>query len=108
MPAPMIALTALSAALLVGTLVVYVLPYIGDGGRAPVDAVPAGDILHRVAVEHDECHRSPTVPYTVGEAHEVFRDRIDCSADRCGAKRAAYWALVDAGKIRPDERAALR
>ncbi|MGQ4617601.1 hypothetical protein [Nocardia sp. R7R-8] len=41
---------------------------------------------------------------TTEEAHQVWQDHAECVMALCPAKAAAYWALVDDGKIVPDAR----
>ncbi|MGK8520946.1 hypothetical protein ACRS6B_05015 [Nocardia asteroides] len=72
----------------------YVLPYLLDRDDAiPDAAVPALDIIDRLDIEH---------------AHEVMQGHVRCGIDSCSDKAYAYWTLVDAGHIVPDERAQRR
>ncbi len=80
------------ALLAVGTF--YVLPYLLDRDDVlPASAVPATDIIDRLDIEH---------------AHATMQDHVRCSIDSCPEKAYAYWTLVDAGHILPDERAQRR
>ncbi|MFI9411681.1 hypothetical protein [Nocardia gamkensis] len=68
----------------------YVLPYLLDRDDAlPETAVPFNDILDRIDIEH---------------AHTTMQDHVRCDIDSCPDKAYAYWTLVDAGHIVPDER----
>ncbi|MGW4326592.1 hypothetical protein [Nocardia sp. CY41] len=72
----------------------YVLPYLLDREDAlPEWAVPVTDILDRIDIEH---------------AHATMQSHVRCSIDSCPDKAYAYWTLVDAGHIVPDERAQRR
>lgn len=74
--------------LAVGTF--YVLPYLLDRDDAlPKSAVPLGDIIDRLDIE---------------DAHATMQDHVECSIDSCQDKAFAYWTLVGAGQIVPDER----
>ncbi|MET8877580.1 hypothetical protein [Nocardia sp. NPDC004604] len=100
MPAELTTVTIIAAVIAVMGLIVYILPYIVDPGGTPEGAVPADEILHRVASE-DTCHHAPEIGYTVDDAHAVMRERLDCTIDRCAAKRMAYSTLVESGRIVP-------
>ncbi|MBF6411179.1 hypothetical protein [Nocardia farcinica] len=62
----------------------------------------AADVIARVT---GECHPEPPT-LTAELAHTVLQDRIECSIERCGAKWAAYWFLVDQGHIVPGRQVA--
>ncbi|WP_406269540.1 hypothetical protein OH799_26825 [Nocardia sp. NBC_00881] len=80
------------ALLAVGTF--YVLPHLLDGDDAlPESAVPVADIIDRLDIE---------------QAHAAMQDHIRWDIDSCSNKAFAYWTLVDAGHIVPDERAQRR
>ncbi|WP_157124587.1 hypothetical protein [Nocardia pseudovaccinii] len=82
-----------------GVVVFYVLPHLLDRPVHVDGERPSTEILARIA--RDQCHRAPDHPYTLCEARCVFRARINCDADSCGAKHEAFWTLVDAGVLRP-------
>ena len=117
MPAELIAtLVTIAAVLVLGWLLFAVLPWILDhGGDAyPEGAIPAADILERVAMQGslrtdswqlEPSHRAPNVPYTPEQAHAEMRRHCECSTDHCAAKHLAFWTLVDAGHAIPDVRA---
>ncbi|MFQ6331212.1 hypothetical protein ACLMAL_34460 [Nocardia sp. CWNU-33] len=75
---------------------------------AMVWLLPLGDEQH--PNEHDSItvsgiqfrlqHESPTVPFTVPEAHE----HSECRIDECGRKRSAFRVMVRAGEVVPDRR----
>ncbi|WP_067470386.1 hypothetical protein [Nocardia amamiensis] len=88
-----------SAVLVLGVVIFYVLPYLIDRPIQGDSSVTTAEILTRVA--RDRCHRAPEEPYSLADAHRVFRERINCDTDSCGAKYAAYWTLVDHGRIVP-------
>ncbi|MEU0540067.1 hypothetical protein ABZ319_09365 [Nocardia sp. NPDC005978] len=50
-------------------------------------------------------HSAPEGVLTAAQAHDVMRLHRECQMRGCARKRAAYWALVDAGRVRPDVRA---
>ncbi|MBF6077949.1 hypothetical protein [Nocardia beijingensis] len=80
------------ALLAVGTF--YVLPYLLDrDDPLPESAIPVIDILDRLDIEH---------------AHATMQNHVRCSIDSCPDKADAYWTLVKAGHIVPDERAQRR
>ena len=85
--------------LTLGFVVFYLLPYLVDRPGHVDGERSSTEILARVA--RDQCHRAPDHPYTVGEARRVFRQRMNCDADSCGAKHEAFWTLIDAGVLRP-------
>ncbi|MFI6368944.1 hypothetical protein ACIBG0_40235 [Nocardia sp. NPDC050630] len=85
--------------LVLGVVVFYVLPYLVDRPVHVDGERPSTEILARIA--RDACHRAPDRPYSVDEARRVFRARINCDADSCGAKHEAFWTLIDAGVLRP-------
>jgi len=82
-----------------GIVVFYVLPYLIDRPVHVDGQRPSTEILARIA--RDQCHRAPDHPYSVDEARRVFRARINCDADSCGAKHEAFWTLFEAGVLRP-------
>ncbi len=47
-------------------------------------------------------HDAPPVPFTTTQAHMVMREHIDCRANYCGCKGAAFRMLVEQGRIVPD------
>lgn len=49
-------------------------------------------------------HRKPLDPYTLEQAHAVMQHHRECGTDICRAKHAAFWTLVDAGKLVTDGR----
>ncbi|MEV5840296.1 hypothetical protein [Nocardia sp. NPDC052112] len=100
MPAELMTLTVIAAVVAGMGLIVYFLPSIIDPDGTPESSVPAGEILHRVASE-DTCHHAPEIGYTVDDAHAMMRERLDCTIDRCAAKRMAYTTLVESGRIVP-------
>jgi hypothetical protein len=51
-----------------------------------------------------QSHARPRAELSVGAAHQVMRDHLMCRAFRCPRKHAAYWVLVDARRIAPDQR----
>jgi hypothetical protein len=116
MPVELVA-TAVTIAgvLLLGFLLFVVLPWLIDRDDAMPDAaIPAADILDRVAAQGslrtdswqlEPSHRAPTEPYTPEQAHAVMQQHRECGTDRCDAKHAAFWTLVDAGHAVPDVRA---
>ncbi|WP_040804063.1 hypothetical protein [Nocardia concava] len=53
-------------------------------------------------------HDAPEAPLTTAQAHDAMRLHRECRMDSCERKRAAYWALVADGRIRPDRRAERR
>ncbi|GAB0103095.1 hypothetical protein JMUB6875_20670 [Nocardia sp. JMUB6875] len=53
-------------------------------------------------------HDVPEAPLTAAQAHDAMRLHRQCQMDSCERKRAAYWALVADGRIRPDGRAERR
>ncbi|WP_330232006.1 hypothetical protein OHA40_05680 [Nocardia sp. NBC_00508] len=85
--------------LLLGVTLFYVLPYVIDRPGRADGQLPVAEVLARVA--RDQCHRAPDRPYTVAEAQRVFRRRINCDVNACGAKHDAFWLLVDEGLIVP-------
>ncbi|GAA5045478.1 hypothetical protein [Nocardia callitridis] len=44
-----------------------------------------------------ECHAAPEIPFTAEQASRVMQILIDCDANTCARKRAAYWTWVDTG-----------
>ncbi|MEV4126950.1 hypothetical protein [Nocardia sp. NPDC049707] len=100
MPAELKVATAVAAVLVMVRIATYALVQSFGGRAAPERAAPAGEILQRVAGE-DTCHRAPGYPYAIDEAHWIMQERIDCTIERCAAKRMAYTTLVEAGRIVP-------
>ena len=88
--------------LTLGAVLFYLLPYLIDRPVHVDGERPSTEILARIA--RDQCHRAPDHPYTVSEARRVFRQRINCDADSCGAKHEAFWTLIGAGVLRPATR----
>ena len=82
-----------------GVVLFYVLPYLIDRPVHVDGERPSTEILARIA--RDQCHHAPDHPYSIDEARRVFRQRINCDADSCGAKHEAFWTLIDAGVLRP-------
>lgn len=64
----------------------------------PENGIPAREIIER---EPWTCHHAPAKEYTVDEASQVMQDRINCLADDCDAKAAAFRVLVEARRIKP-------
>ena len=64
----------------------------------PENGIPAAEIIER---EPWTCHHAPARPYTAEQAARVMQERINCSADDCDAKAAAFRVLVDARRIKP-------
>jgi hypothetical protein len=105
----------IAAVLLLGLFLFVVLPLLIDRDDAvPDGAIPAADILDRVAAQGslrtdswqlEPTHRAPDVPYTPDQAHAEMQRHRGCGTDRCEAKHTAFWALVDAGHAVPDSRA---
>ena len=91
--------TTVAGVLTLSVVVFYVLPYLVDRPVHVDGKRPSTEILARIT--RDTCHRAPDRPYTVSEAHHVFRARINCDADSCGAKHEAVWTLIEAGVLRP-------
>lgn len=93
---------AVAGVVTLGVVVFYVLPYLVDRPVHVDGERPSTEILARLA--RDQCHRAPDYPYSIDEARRVFRQRINCDADSCGAKHEAVWTLIDAGVLRPSTR----
>lgn len=88
-------------------------------GRA---TVTVSDLCRRLAAERPSnlptpqtnswlsawSHDAPTAPLTTAQAHDTMQLHRQCGMDSCERKRAAYWALVAEGRIRPDGRAERR
>lgn len=115
MPAGMQALLFTAAAVpIVWWSALYLLPWLTDrDDTRPAGAVLSADILERVAAEGvlrtdswqlEPTHRAPTDPFTPEQAHTAMQQHLECGTDRCAAKHAALWLLVDAGLTVPDER----
>ncbi len=47
-------------------------------------------------------HEAPERPLSVNEAHLTMQRHRGCLREECPRKQAAYQALVEAGRIRPD------
>ncbi|BCK57217.1 hypothetical protein NWFMUON74_49890 [Nocardia wallacei] len=47
-------------------------------------------------------HNAPIGPLTLDHAHAIMQMHVECSVGDCPRKRAAFRALVEAGRIRPD------
>ncbi|WP_433626090.1 hypothetical protein [Nocardia sp. CA-120079] len=105
-----------AAVLLLGGLLFVLLPWLLDrgGDAVPDGAIPAADILERVAAqgslrtdswELEPSHRAPAEGYTPERAHAEMQRHRECATDLCAAKYAAFWCLVDAGEAVPDTRA---
>lgn len=47
-------------------------------------------------------HSAPEVPFTVDQAHDAMRFHRECGAYYCPKKKAAFDALIAAGRIVPD------
>lgn len=47
------------------------------------------------------CHSRPDEPFSCAEAHEVWRDLINCDVETCPKKQAAFDTLVEAKKVTP-------
>jgi len=99
-PAELKTIVVVAAVLVMAGTATYALVQLLGGRAVPEGAVPAGEILQRVADE-DTCHRAPEYPYAIDEAHWIMQERMDCTIERCAAKRMAYQTLVDAGRIVP-------
>lgn len=50
-------------------------------------------------------HDAPESVLTAAQAYDVMQLHRECRMENCDRKRAAYWALVAEGRIRPDMRA---
>ncbi|MFI6776339.1 hypothetical protein [Nocardia sp. NPDC050412] len=81
----------------------YGLPYILGKDALPEGAVPAAEILDRVAVER--IHPAPPEGFTADDAALVLQQHLECSSELCDSKHKAYWTRVDAGLIRPTREA---
>lgn len=106
MPVGTIALIVTIAAICLLGVVVWRVTLHGDA--YPDGAIPAADILSRVADEGslrtdswelELSHRAPSEPYTPEQAHAVTQQHRECGTDLCAAKHSAFWRLVD--KARP-------
>lgn len=80
-----------------GALVVVLVPYVRDPYVETPGDRPAANVIERVT---GACHPEPS-ELTIERAHRIFRERKNCDMDRCGAKHAAYWFLVDERRLRP-------
>lgn len=49
-----------------------------------------------------DCLRHDNREWGRRDPHLAMQVHIDCRPDICTTKAAAYWALVDAGKLVPD------
>ncbi|WP_329408290.1 hypothetical protein OG563_38745 [Nocardia vinacea] len=116
MPASTIALLVVAIAVaFVWWAAVYLLPCVADrDDSVPEGALPAAEILDRIAAEGTLCidswqlepsHRAPEVPYTAEQAHAELQRHRECGTNLCAAKYEAFWTLVDAGHSVPDVRA---
>lgn len=47
-------------------------------------------------------HQPPAEPLTTSQAHRIMQQHRDYLTGDCPRKRAAYRALVEAGRIKPD------
>ncbi|MEV4126114.1 hypothetical protein [Nocardia sp. NPDC049707] len=100
MPAELKYVVIVAAVLVVVGIATYAVVQLFGNRAGPEGAVSAGKILQRVAGE-DTCHRAPEYPYAIDEAHWIMQERIDCTIERCAAKRMAHSTLVEAGRIVP-------
>ncbi|WP_329408276.1 hypothetical protein OG563_38700 [Nocardia vinacea] len=106
MPADLVTAMVVAAAVMFFLwLVFYALPYLLGSDTVPDDAIPATDILERVASGTSRIHPAPPGGYTVEEAGYVLQEHLECSREICDAKNVAYWIRVDAGKLRPTREA---
>jgi len=92
MPATVIVLIAVAAALAIGTPVVC-----RFRKRLSTPADDSVDLRRNP-------HSAPDEPYTADEAHEVWQDHRDCERSECAAKATAFQTLVDARKVVPSVR----
>lgn len=81
---------------------VWALLHLLDPPVRPEQPWSAADVIARVT---GECHPEPST-LTAELAHAVLQARIECDIERCGAKWAAYWFLVDQGRIVPGRQVA--
>ncbi|MEV4128123.1 hypothetical protein [Nocardia sp. NPDC049707] len=86
-------------------LIFYGLPRVLGADAVPDGAIPATDILERVASETSRIHPAPPGGYTVEEAGYVLQEHLECSREICDAKNIAYWIRADAGKLQPTREA---
>ncbi|WP_280273416.1 hypothetical protein [Nocardia wallacei] len=47
-------------------------------------------------------HDAPAEPLTTDRAHRIMQQHLECLAADCPRKAAAFRALVDAGRTKPD------
>ncbi|MEU0504039.1 hypothetical protein [Nocardia sp. NPDC005998] len=109
MTAELIAIiSTIVAVLLLGWLLFVFLPWLLDhgGDAAPDGAIPAVDILKRVAAQYspradswelEPSRRAPVEPYPPEQAHAETQRHRECGIELCPAKHSAFWTLVDAG-----------
>ncbi|WP_062985457.1 hypothetical protein [Nocardia anaemiae] len=106
MPAELVTVMVVAATVMFFLwLVFYGLPYLLRSDSVPDDAIPATDILERVASESSRIHPAPPGGYTVEEAGYVLQEHLECSREICDAKNTAYWVRAEAGKLQPTREA---
>ncbi|GAB2718366.1 hypothetical protein [Nocardia thraciensis] len=49
-------------------------------------------------------HEAPDAPLSVEHAHKITQQHRDCTVEGCARKRAAWRALIEAGRATPDIR----
>ncbi|WP_040776344.1 hypothetical protein [Nocardia pneumoniae] len=59
-------------------------------------------IYQLIALYDAAAHQAPTLPFTIGQAHEVMRLHVACRAKHCLRKAAARQVLIDSGRLVPD------
>ena len=74
----------------------------GEVGAARPAPGPGGDTMDVSVWPIGWPHEAPEGPMSVNEAHAAMQRHRSCRRDECPRKRAAYQALVEAGRIRPD------
>ncbi len=92
----------------------FVSPSLSDGPTDSAEAIRHARALDVIAAQGcrppddswqlEPSHRRPTEPFDVVRAHTAMQQHKLCSADTCGAKRAAMDTLEAAGRVKFDER----
>lgn len=77
---------------------VWLLPFGDEQHPNEHDSITVSGIQFRLQ------HESPTVPFTVPEAHDAAQEHSECRIDECGRKRSVFRVLVLAGEVVPDRR----
>lgn len=62
---------------------------------------PSLAMYQLIALCDSTAHVAPTLPFSVGQSHEVMRLHVACRAKHCARKASALQVLVDAGRIVP-------